>query len=398
MKILIVAMHNSIHTARWISQLYDLGWDIHLFPVFLENAYPNSCIKDITIYRLKKFEDVEVGNNVKIVNIEDTMSFATRQIIKLVNPKIAQRTFLAPLALASVIDHLKPDIVHSMEMQHSAYMTYSARKYCKIKFPPWIYSCWGSDIYYFQQFNKHRKKIRKVLEYCNYIFTDTQRDYKLAIAHGFTGELLGIYPAVGGYKIGEMRELVPLGKTSQRKVIVIKGYTGWVYRPFTVIDALRQCKDLLKGYVIALYLPVGEEIVRKVTELCHEVGAELLIHNYGEYDEVLKLFTTARISLASSISDGTPNSMLEAMVMGAFPIQSNTVSTEEWIQHGVNGYLANPEDVEGFAAAIKEALQNDMLVDSAADYNLNMLKQRIDYPVVTPKIISAYKHAYPEGL
>jgi hypothetical protein len=32
MKLLIVAMSESIHTARWLSQLSDQGWDIHLFP------------------------------------------------------------------------------------------------------------------------------------------------------------------------------------------------------------------------------------------------------------------------------------------------------------------------------------------------------------------------------
>ena len=32
MKILFVAMGNSIHLARWISQINDEGWDIHLFP------------------------------------------------------------------------------------------------------------------------------------------------------------------------------------------------------------------------------------------------------------------------------------------------------------------------------------------------------------------------------
>ncbi|MBC8389929.1 MAG: hypothetical protein H8E13_18030 [Actinobacteria bacterium] len=32
MRILIVAMAGSIHTARWIRQINDQGWDIHLFP------------------------------------------------------------------------------------------------------------------------------------------------------------------------------------------------------------------------------------------------------------------------------------------------------------------------------------------------------------------------------
>jgi hypothetical protein len=32
MRILLVAMANSIHTARWVDQLAGQGWDLHLFP------------------------------------------------------------------------------------------------------------------------------------------------------------------------------------------------------------------------------------------------------------------------------------------------------------------------------------------------------------------------------
>ncbi len=32
MKLLLVAMSDSVHTARGLSQISDQGWDIHLFP------------------------------------------------------------------------------------------------------------------------------------------------------------------------------------------------------------------------------------------------------------------------------------------------------------------------------------------------------------------------------
>ena len=33
-KILIVAMHGSPHTARWINLIAEQGWDLDLFPVY----------------------------------------------------------------------------------------------------------------------------------------------------------------------------------------------------------------------------------------------------------------------------------------------------------------------------------------------------------------------------
>ena len=49
MKILIVAMPESIHTARWINQIRDQGWDIRLFPsVDTDYIHPN--LKGVKIY------------------------------------------------------------------------------------------------------------------------------------------------------------------------------------------------------------------------------------------------------------------------------------------------------------------------------------------------------------
>ena len=48
------------------------------------------------------------------------------------------------------------------------------------------------------------------------------------------------------------------------------------------------------------------------------------------------------VYIGNSISDGMPNTMLEAMTMGAFPIQSNPGGvTEEIVENEVNGLLLN---------------------------------------------------------
>jgi len=389
MKILFVAMHISVHTSRWLSQLENNGWDIYLFPVHFEVPQPYYEIRNITLYRLSKFSKIALDHSIKVINIEYSLPFLYRLCNKL---KIVKTNHA--YQLARTIDLLRPDIVHSMEMQHAAYLTFEAKWYCRNKFPRWIYSCWGSDIYYYQQFDYHRVKIGNVLTSCDYIFTDTERDVELARKYGFAGESLGVFPGVGGYKIDEMRALVKFVRPSSRKTIAIKGYTGWVYRPFTIISALEDCLEELQGYSLAIYLPVGDEIIERAKAISQRIGTELIVRNYGEYEDVLKLFATARISLASSISDGTPNSMLESMVMGALPIQSDTVSTGEWIENGVNGFLAGPEDVAAYARALRVALTDDDLVDRAAEENYFMLKRRIDYSIVHPQVLNAYEKVY----
>jgi len=385
MKILFVAMHNSIHTARWINQLEGTGWDVHLFPVEPEIALPHFDLCNVTLYRPQEYESHKVQDSIKIVSFE-SLIFSERAKTSLTEFGLVSLAHI----LGLVIKQLKPHIVHSMEMQHAAYLTLEAKMILGEKFPPWIYSCWGSDIYYFQQFEEHRPRICDVLASCDYLFTDTYRDVDLAKRYGFKGELLGVYPGVGGYKIDEMRSLVSFIPPSQRKTIVIKGYVGWVYRPFVVLDALETCADFLRGYEIVIYQPCSDELVQRAHEICEKSGARLRLLSHRPHAEVVKLFGAARIALASSISDGTPNSMLEAMVMGAFPIQSDTVSTRDWVDDGVNGFLVAPEDVAGFSIAIKKALTNDLLVDMAAESNIEKLKNQIDYGVIQPEIITKY--------
>lgn len=106
---------------------------------------------------------------------------------------------------------------------------------------------------------------------------------------------------------------------------------------------------------------------------------------------MLELFGRSRIALAVNVTDGVPNAMLEAMTMGAFPIQSDTQSTSEWITDGVNGLLVNPNDAMSIATAMRRALQDDGLVDAAAIHNFKLVSERLDLASVRPRVIEMYR-------
>jgi glycosyltransferase involved in cell wall biosynthesis len=101
----------------------------------------------------------------------------------------------------------------------------------------------------------------------------------------------------------------------------------------------------------------------------------------------------ARIAIGIGLTDGTPISMLEAMIMGAFPIQADTISTAEWIGDGKNGLLVPAEQTEVIASAIQRALIDDELVELAAKLNTDIADQRLDQKSIVPRIIEMYKKA-----
>ena len=84
------------------------------------------------------------------------------------------------------------------------------------------------------------------------------------------------------------------------------------------------------------------------------------------------------------------------MTMGASPIQSDTVSTAEWIAHGKNGLLVPPEDVGEISKALMQALEDDNLVDEAAALNLELVS-RVDRRKVQQQAIDLYNYVYTKS-
>jgi len=398
MRILFVAMANSVHTAGWVSQLADTGWDIHVFDAMEGSLIPE--LKDVTAYTF--YRPSESFYNVKKVHsiLSSPQSLVPRGVEFICrNSKLLSRFFIPSRidSLTRLIKRLKPNILHSLEMQHESYPLLEVRRKLGGKFlMPWIYSSWGSDLYLFGDQPKHQAIIKEILSSCSYYIADCQRDVDLAKKLGFKGEVLGVFPGVGGFHIAEMRKLIKPGLVSNRRVIALKGYTGWAGRALIALQALQLCADMLKDYKVVVYSAEAEvEHVARYVSRATNIPFEVLPRSPRE--EIIKLMGSSRIAIGMSITDGTPISMLDAMVMGAFPIQSDTVSTAEWITHGENGLLVPPENPEALAVAIRQGLSDDKLVDRAAEKNIKITTERVDRSVIQPRVIAMYEKVASQG-
>jgi glycosyltransferase involved in cell wall biosynthesis len=87
-----------------------------------------------------------------------------------------------------------------------------------------------------------------------------------------------------------------------------------------------------------------------------------------------------------------PNTLLEAIVMGAFPIQSNPGNaTSEIIEEGINGFLIqDAENSNEIQATIQKALADKSLIDKAFVFNSNLAIQKLDYESNKKKINALY--------
>jgi len=385
MRILFVAMANSVHTARWINQIADQGWDIHLFPVGDASIHPE--LRNLTIHNFLCQKPSGLNQSVRVIGSWPFPRGAglARRIVKRFAP-----WWLDCWGLVRTIRRLNPDIVHSLEMQHAGYLTLAARERLGGRFPTWIVSIWGSDIYLFSRLPEHVEKIKAVLSDCDYFACECQRDVEPARAFGFKGEVLPVLPASSGFDIERMHQFRQPGPTSARRLIVLKGYQGWAGRALVGLRAIELSADVLKGYRVAIYL-AGEDVKIAAALVSHATAIPIEIVPYSSHEEMLRLHGRARVSIGLSISDGASTSMLEAMEMGSFPIQSHTSCADEWVRCGETGLLVHPEDPEGVAAAIRRAVSDDALVDYAAAQNARIVAERLDYSVIQPQVIAIYK-------
>ena len=392
MRILFVAMANSVHTARWINQIADQGWHIHLFPSQDSDIHP--ALRNLVIHD-RLVRSANVGKNVKQGKslpwpFPGSANLANRVLSRLRRVELSRWTIARNQRLAHLIDKIKPDIIHSLEMQKAGYLTLEAKKICRSKFLPWIMSIWGSDLYLFGRLADHAGKIKAVLSACDYFGAECQRDLNLARSLGFQKETLPCLPMFGGFDLDTLRRLWQSGPISARRLIVLKGYQSWAGRSLVGLRAIELCADKLKGYRIAISM-ASEDVKLAAELMSSRTGIPVDIIPPCSNMDILKLHGRARTSIGLSISDGLPAFFAEALVMGSFPIQSCTACADEWIEDGKTGLLVPPEDPEPIAAAIRRAVSDDALVDRAAELNTQTARERLDYRLIQPQVIAMYE-------
>jgi glycosyltransferase involved in cell wall biosynthesis len=372
MKILMVSMR-SIHFRRWTSQLKDSGHEVHWF-----DATDGDPIAELDWVIQHQGWRYKGGN------------FKGRSFLKKHIPS-AHRLFEKDMASAfeRVLKKVKPDVVHSFVMYKCSVPIFPVmQKYPKIK---WVYSSWGSDLFYFKELPEHLADLQKVLPHIDYLFTDNMRDHHIAQHLGFNRQFLGAFPGGGGFKIAEYQDFVK--PFSERKSILIKGYQGRSGRALNVLSALKRIPELLEPYNLVVF-GADEEVTSYIESdefLRKQINIASTKKAMASHEKVLQLMGEALLYIGNSASDGMPNTLLEAIIMGAFPIQSNPGNVSvEVIEDGVNGLLINdPVDEQNIAALIRLAVQGREMCEKAFRINME-LRARFEYQTIRKEVLNCY--------
>ncbi|MFV5698665.1 glycosyltransferase [Flavobacterium sp. ZT3R17] len=380
MKILMVAIPNH-HFFQWVNQLKDSGYEVFWFDI----SDGGSVVAKISWVRQIK------GWKLKWV-------FPFRNRIKSSVPKIySYFQKYNEFDLASVfeqkINEIQPDIVHCFEMNLSGLPILNVmNKHKKISF---IYSSWGSDMFYFKEHGIQKIQVALFLERVDYLITDCKRDYRIAVRNGFKNKFIGVFPGNGGVTFSP--EFIQTEK--KRNIILVKGYESFGCKASKVIEALQLVPiTLLQNFEIVIY-SADEIIIEKIKKSAFFDNLKLKIYPRAIFianEDLLKVMGVTCIHISNNISDGMPNTLLESMGMGAFPIQSNPGNaSEEVISHGVNGYLiTDPLDGAAIAVLIEKAINNPELRIRAQEHNVNFIQKKYNRSYLKKEIVQIYQDVF----
>lgn len=287
--------------------------------------------------------------------------------------------------LESEMHRIKPDVVHCFVMFLTAVPALELiKKYRNIK---WIYTAWGSDLFLHQNIPEYSKGIKSTLPMMDYLFVDCKRDERIAKELGFNGECLGVFPGGGGFELPPMSELKSL---QDRKLILVKGYQDDLGECIKVLEALKLLSKDIEGYHIAVF--GANEVINDFLASSDLTNFSIKVFGKLPYKELMDLMKETLIYIGNSRSDGMPNTLLEAIVMGAFPIQSNPGdATSEIISHGKNGFLIeDPDNVKEIAVKIKSAVGDMELMKEAVNYNNLNIRPGLERGFIRKQVVEKY--------
>jgi glycosyltransferase involved in cell wall biosynthesis len=392
MRLLYIADGRSPIALNWIGYFIQSGHEVHL-----SSTFPCQPIAG-----LASLDIIPVAMSGIIGQAELRSGGGGRFLRKLMPVKLRTRIrqLLAPSSfphavntLQDVIKHVRPDLIHAMRIPFEGMIASMAVNRIRLvegrgKKPPLLISVWGND------FTLHARstpgmasKTRQALNTCDALHTDCQRDLILARGLGFTSTKPGIVlPGGGGVKMDiffppDENQRVDTNELSEDKsqvtIINPRGFRAYV-RNDTFFKSIPL---VLKSYPEVNFVcsgMAGEAQAQKWIEDLGIGGSVNLLPPQSQTD-LAELFRRSKISLSITTHDGTPNTLLEAMACGCFPIAGDLESLREWIIPGINGLLVDPVDPNALASAILDAISQPDLISQAKVRNIQLVKERAEY-------------------
>lgn len=402
MRILIIADGRSPTTRRWIRVVSGLGHE-----VILASTFPCAPVEEV---------EADVCLPVAFAQLSGSASSAgaggasrkglLRSAVSAFRPLfLAGRYLLGPATLRFygprlrwLVQRLQPDLVHALRIPYEGMLAAWT--------PPGVpvaVSIWGNDLTLHANGSRAMANLtRRALQRADALLADTYRDIRMASGWGFDPRKLNlVVPGSGGL---DLEALAPVRQKVARfgssfddifdpalpLVINPRGFRTGSVRQDIFFQSLPLIIERHPGIQFACAAMAGQREALGWVERLHLQKSVTLLPHLPQ-DDLWELFARAELTVSVSEHDGTPNSLLEGMALGAFPVAGDIESIREWITPGVNGMLVEPSKPQGLSEAIMLALDSPELRARAFEHNAVMLRERASVERTRENIAALYE-------
>ena len=367
MKILFVADGRSPIALNWMRYFVVRGDEVNLTSSF-------ACQPGLD---LKSLDVISVAfSGTKRISANSTPRPASSRTIKL---RTAIRHFLGPFTISrsakklrTVIERVNPDLIHAMRIPYEGML--AADAYNGI---PLLVSVWGND------FTLHAPSTRMMRYYTHWtmkvadaLHTDCQRDVRLAQEWGFAPRRPTlVIPGSGGIQTKVFYP--PKNLVDEPIVFNPRGFRAYVRNDVFFRSIPLVLKEIPRARFLCTSMAGEAQVLQWIEELDIQHAVELLPPM--PHMQMADVYRRASVLVSPSVHDGTPNTLLEGMASGCFPVAGDLESIREWITDGENGLLIDATDPFRLAESIVKALKSKDLRKQAAGLNAKRIAEKAEY-------------------
>lgn len=399
MHILLVADGRSPTALRWIQGLLALQHKVTLVSTFPCPEVPGVEALHVFPVAFSGLAGSQVGTTIQSSQQPGRLRSAVRRSRSLF---LAGRYWFGPYsvwtyrrAFRKLVQTIQPDLVHSLRIPYEGMLASYT--------PPGVplaVSIWGNDLTLHAYGSPWMRRLtRRTLHRADGLLADAARDLRLASQWGLRPGLpMKVVPGSGGLDLVEIHQVraessEALAEMLPAGVPLIINPRG--FRPGSVRnDVFFQAIPLVlqrwpQARFVCAAMANQPEAAAWVERLNLSQSVRLL--PYLPQTQLWDLFLRSEITVSVSEHDGTPNTLLEAMACGCFPVVGDIESLREWITPGVNGLLVEPTKPQALADALLTALEHPELRTAAAGINQKLIRERAEVNLVRAQMQIFYE-------
>ncbi|MFJ8064768.1 glycosyltransferase family 4 protein [Psychrobacillus sp. NPDC096426] len=217
---------------------------------------------------------------------------------------------------------------------------------------------------------------RWLARYTDVLITINKEDYNRV--KKFKAKRIEYVPGVGidskkfrkvdNEKIAKRKEI---GVPEESYVILSVGELNKNKNHEVIIRALATLKNKNIQYVIC-----GHGILENhLKELADALGIEEQLKLLGFRNDIGEICKASDLFAFPSYREGLSVSLMEAMASGLPVICSGIRGNSDLIENGKGGYLIKPDDIDGFANALRKLSANQLDKESFGEFNKNAIEE-----------------------